>query len=347
MNIPALQNLAPQDAHLCLRTGKICRQILGIKPGSRLLLALSGGPDSLALSLLLLILASRLEVELAALHVNHHLRRTSDVEAEFVMSFCKNAGLPCAVAHANVNAIALAGKCGLEEAGRLARRKLLENHRKAIGADFILTGHHAEDLAEDIVMRMLRGAGWPALAGMAWRNGHILHPLLRESPERLKAFLRDNNCEWVNDESNQSLAFRRNRIRHLLMPLLRCENPAITHTMGRIHDLGQLDADYWQTELDKALATHPWQFDPCSASLVLPKALLMPLHPAARLRLYHRALAELRYRKSDHPGQTRADSLMRLEEVFRGGIGGKVIQCSGGITATLKRGDIILRLDSV
>lgn len=340
MSIPTLQSLAPQDARLCLKIEKICRHILHIPPGSKLLLAISGGPDSIALALLLAILAPRLKATLAALHINHHLRRLSGLDEDLTLQFCANAGIPCAVAHADVNAIALAGKCGLEEAGRLARRKLLENHRQNIGADFILTGHQAEDLAEDIMLRLLRGAGWPALAGMAWRNGRILRPLLRETPQRLQAFLRANNCNWINDESNQSLAFRRNRIRHLLMPLLRCENPSVTQTMGRIHNFGQIDADYWQTELDKALAAQPWQFD--GESLTLPKALLAPLHPAARLRLFHRALAELRNCRPGNAGQARADSLMRLEEVFQAGVGGKIVQCGGGITALLKHGDIIL-----
>lgn len=342
MSIPTLQSLAPQHARLCLKIEKICRHILHIPPGSRLLLAISGGPDSIALALLFSILAPRLKVTLAGMHINHHLRRSSNQDADFTLEFCADAGIPCVVGHADVSCIARAGKCGLEEAGSLVRRKLLEDHREFIGADFILTGHQAEDLAEDIMMRMLRGAGWPALAGMAWRNDRFLRPLLREDPKCLQAFLRANNCKWINDESNQSLAFRRNRIRHLVMPILRCENPAVTQSMDRIHDFGQLDADYWNVELDKILATQPWQFD--GESIILPKDMLKPLHPAARLRLYHRALAELRKCCPGRSGQTRADNLMRLEEVFQAGIGGKIVQCGGGITATLKHGKIIMSM---
>lgn len=340
--MPSLQSLSPQDARLCLRIEKICRKRLKIARGARLLLALSGGSDSMALAVIFLVIAPRLNLELSCLHIDHHLRRSSGWEAEFVRNFCANAGLPCVIAHADVGAIAANGKCGLEEAGHLARRKLLEERRKAIGADFILTGHQAEDLAEDIIMRMLRGSGWPALSGMGWRNGRMLRPLLHESPERLKAFLKASGFEWINDESNQSLAFRRNRIRHLLMPMLRCENPAVGQSLRRIHDLGQLDADYWRNELDRALAATPWRMDEAGEILVLPKKLLAPLHQAARLRLYHRALAELRSGMG-RKGQARADNLFRLDEVFVAGTGGKVIQCSGGVTATLEHGDIVLR----
>lgn len=340
--MPTLQKLSAADARLCLKIEKICRQRLRLAPGAKLLLALSGGPDSLALAAIFLVLAPRLDFDLSCLHIDHHLRRSSGWEAEYVLDFCQNMGLPCAVAHADVAAIANNGKCGLEEAGRLARQKLLEERRKAIDADFILTGHQAEDLAEDIILRMLRGAGWPALAGMGWRNGHVLRPLLHESPDRLKAFLKARQIEWINDESNQSLAFRRNRIRHLLMPMLRCENPAVGQSFCHIHDFGQMDADYWRQTLDKALSAMPWVLDRNAGILILPKALLAQLHPAARLRLYHRALAELR-ENSRQKGQTRADSLARLDDVFLAGVGGKLIQCSGGITATLEHGDIILR----
>lgn len=340
--MPTLQNLTPKNARLCLKIENICRQRLGIAPGSKLLLAVSGGPDSLALATIFLVIAPRMDFSLSCLHVDHHLRPSSAWEAKFVRDFCEGMGLECVIAHADVQAIANSGKCGIEEAGRLARHKLLEDRAGAINADYILTGHQAEDLAEDIMMRLLRGAGWPALSGMGWRNGHIRRPLLHESPERLKSFLKSCGLDWINDESNQSLAFRRNRVRHLLMPMLRCENPAIINSFERVHDLGQLDADYWREILDKALAETPWHLDMENGILILPKELLRPLHPAARLRLYHKALGHLRAGVFGG-GQSRNDNLQRLEEVFLSGIGGKMIQCGGGITATIEHGGIVLR----
>lgn len=340
--MPTLQSLKPANARLCLKIERICSRRLRIARGDRLLLAVSGGSDSLALAVIMQVISRRMGIQISCMHVDHRLRRSSGLEAVFTRDFCESLGLACAVAQANVTDLASRWKCGLEEAGRLARHRLLEDQRKAVGADFILTGHQAEDLAEDIILRMLRGAGWPALAGMGWRSGHILRPLLREYPETLKNLLKSENFNWINDDSNQSLAFRRNRVRHLLMPMLRCENPSVSQSLSRIHEFGQMDADYWRLRLEQALAAVPWRYDRDAGLLVLPKALLAPLHPAARLRLYHLALSQLR-QNSACSGQTRADSLLRLEEIFRSRAGSKVIQCSGGITATLEKGEIVLR----
>lgn len=325
-----LQDLEAVSAHLCLRIERICRNQLKIAAGSRLLLAVSGGADSLALAVIFQALAPRLDASVSAIHINHNLRAAAAEDAAFVEKFCTQIGMLCAVVDINVNDAARMWRCGLEEAGRILRYRVLEERRKIQKADQILTGHHAGDLAEDILMRVMRGAGWPALGGMAWKNGKISRPLLRTQPQELRALLLACGFSWREDESNQSLEFLRNRLRHVVLPLLRLENPAINQSMGRIHELAQLDRDYWDNLLDSALQAHPWQISRTGldATLLLPRKLLEPLHPAARMRLYHRGLNQLR-----DSGQNRMDALLRLERAWQSGIGGRAIQCSGGITA--------------
>lgn len=335
----SLRDLTPTYARMCLQLEKRSRS-LGIVPGMKLLLAISGGADSTALAVIYHILASRLGVALAAVHVDHGIRATSASEAEFARNFCEGLAINCQVASIDTPGQAALKKCGLEEAGREARLEILESWRRQLGADFILTGHQAEDLCEDIFLRMLRGAAWPGLSGMGWRNGHVLRPLLHESPEDLKNLLVSCNIPWINDPSNQSLAFRRNRIRHLLMPMLRCENPAISQGLQRLHDLGSLDREFFAAELQKHLAACPWRWD--ERELTLPRNLLQTMHPALRLRLYNLALSEFR-RKFALAGQNEAETLMGIDAAFAANVGGKVIQCPGGITATVVRGDIVLR----
>lgn len=335
-----LQNLEPVSARLCLRVEKILKERGGFRGGEKLLLAISGGADSIALALVLKILAPRLDLSLAAIHVNHHLRPEAGADAAFVAKFCGREQIPCKFADAEAAALAKTRRCGLEEAGRLARLKILEEQADIAGADYILTAHHAGDLAEDILMRLTRGAGWPALGGMAWKSGSFFRPLLEIEPCELRSFLVAAGQTWREDKSNQSLAFMRNRYRNVLLPLLRCENPSIDAALARTHEFARLDADYWEKELDSALAANPWQ---CShngncVALLLPAALLKPLHPAARLRLYHRALNCLR-----GSGQNRADTLNRLEKAWQSGIGGKIIQCSGGITAHCGKDGVLLK----
>lgn len=333
-----LQQLSPPSARLCLEVEKTL-VALGIASGSKLLLALSGGSDSTALAVICAIVAPRLGVTLEALHVDHGLRPTSRAEARAVGQFCERWSIPLQVAEVDIAAASALRKWGVEEAGHHCREALLESRRQAIGADFILTGHQSEDLCEDILMRLLRGAGWPALAGMSWRRGYILHPLLQQSPQRLKDLLTSCQVTWITDPSNQSLAFRRNRMRHLLMPMLRCENPAIGQGFQRLHALGALDADYFEQTLDEYLLRTPWLRRP--GELILGKKLLEPLHPALRLRLYARALRHFR-EEYGCPGQNEFSALMAIESLYAARVGGKCIQCAGGIEVRLRKGDLAL-----
>lgn len=335
----SLRDLSPPHAHMCLRIEKICRS-LGIASGMNILLAISGGADSTALAVICRVLAPRLEIHLEAAHVDHGIRAASASEAAFVRNFCDGLAIPCHTARIDAPAQAALKKCGLEEAGREARLEILENVRKETGSDFILTGHQSEDLSEDIFLRLLRGAAWPGLSGMGWRHGSILRPLLHESPENLQNLLTACEIPWINDPSNQSLAFRRNRIRHLLMPMLRCENPAISQGLQRLHYLGSMDKEYFADELQKHLAAHNWIWG--KRELTLPKALLNAMHPALRLRLYNLALQAFRSKYS-LPGQNEAETLMAMESIVTANAGSKTIQCPGGITATLHKGALIFR----
>lgn len=340
----SLQNLKPEDAHFCLQIENICRKRLGIKEGSHLLIALSGGADSTGLTLALKLLAPRLRIELSALYLNHGLRKAAAREAAFVQNFCEAITVHCKVETANIRKLAQDHSLGLEEAGRLARYEILEKQRQKTGANYIVTGHQADDLAEDILMRLIRGAGWPALGGMPWQTGFIIRPLLHTPKARIERFVKNLGFHWLEDETNQSLAFRRNRMRHLLLPMLRCENPAIVSTLPRLHELARIDASYWNELLNSALEKTPWQKRETDTGqeLLLPKLLLASLPQAARLRLYHRVLWSLR-QNTQNTGQARADNLLKLDEIYQANIGGKTVQCSGGITATLKQGNLIFQ----
>lgn len=334
-----LQQLEPASARLCLRVKKECQRRLPLKSGDGALLAVSGGADSLALALIFKIIAPGMGLRLAACHINHNLRREAAADEAHARQFCARLQIPFTALAADVAGRALADKCGIEEAGRGLRLEMLEAQRKAAGADHILTGHHLGDLAEDMLMRIARGAGWPGLGGMGWRSGAILRPLLHVEPEELRAFLSACGFSWREDASNQSLAFKRNRFRRVILPLLRCENPAFNASAANIHDAAQIDADYWERELDKALAANPWRES--RAGLLLPRRLLEPMHPALRLRLYHKALNHLRA-AAGAAGQNRRRTLQRLEEAFLSGIGGKRLECSGGITALCGKDGILL-----
>lgn len=340
---PTLQRLPPALARLCLGVDRFCRRGLGLAPGSRLLLALSGGADSTALAVLLCLLGPRLGLSLLALCVDHGLRPESREDARHVQRVCQWLGIPCRVRREDVAARAREWGCGLEDAGRRVRYALLEEERAAVRADWIALGHHAGDLSEDVLLRLMRGAGWPGLAGMAAQDEgrRLLRPLLFTEPGELRSLLRHLDVPWREDASNTSLAFRRNRLRHEVLPLLRRENPALGRCCATLHRLGQLDGEFWEETLDAALAAHPWEEaeEGGVPVLILPSALLAGLHPAGRLRLYVRALRALGQTSGAH-GQPRAATLLALDDALREGRGNTRFQLPGGMEAMVRGGSI-------
>ena len=169
----------------------------------------------------------------------------------------------------------------------------------------------------------------------------LLRPLLFTRPQALRELLRQCGIVWREDASNDSPAFTRNRLRHNVLPLLRAENPSLDRSMAALWQLAQWDADYWEKTLSEALAAHPWQEEehdgrPC---LILPRALLTALHPAARLRLYLKVVRLLLGRANgDSGGQARSRTLLDLDAALREGRGNTRFQLPGGIEAGLKGG---------
>lgn len=333
---PSLKTIPPAAARLCLEVEKFLLSELDLCPGQGIVLALSGGADSTALALIFHILRSRLNLKLSAFHLDHALRQESARDALFVDSLCQWLKIPCRIERIDITACAQKKRIGLEEAGRLERLRLLEVQRLANGADKIATGHQREDLCEDILMRLARGAGWPALGGMKAKTGRIIRPLLFIEPERLKSLLLGLDLEWREDASNDCLDFKRNRLRKLIMPLLRRENPAIGRGMASLRKLAEIDDNYWNEAVEASLKARPWQIENGPAgeirSIGLPAPLLANAPRALRLRLYRKALNLL----AASGAQARAETLLKLDQALAEGAGGKIFQFPGGLRALLR-----------
>ena len=360
--IPSLQNLPRTSALLCLEVERFCLRQLALTRGSHLVVAISGGADSTALALILSLLAPRLDLRLSALSINHGLRPEAEGDTAHAQAVCQTLGIPCAVRKADVKGFAAKHHMGEEEAGRSIRYSLLEEERFTQHAHFIALGHHREDLSEDVLLRLVRGAGWPSLGGMPARDDkrHLLRPLLTCCPDDLKQLLAQCGLSWCEDASNQSTQYRRNRLRLQVLPLLRAENPALDRSIGHMWQLAGMDRDYWEKLLDNALLVHPWQEIKqeqrgCPAtgrSILLPRSLLRALHPAARLRLYMRAVQHLcadglpsdaatSVLPQPAPyAQGRASTLLALDEALTQGRGNTRFQLPGGFEAHLKGGAI-------
>jgi tRNA(Ile)-lysidine synthetase-like protein len=199
---------------------------LGVNRDSKLLVAVSGGPDSLALLHVLHSLRNAGSfASLAVAHVNHLIRTPdSDIEEASVRTYCKAWEVPFLLKRVDTLQIAEKEKTGVEETARNLRyqffKELIASHR----FDFVLTAHTANDQAETVLLNMIRGAGVRGLAGIPSKrklgNGYILRPWLDITKAEILEYLRQNNIVPEHDTSNDELTFQRNRVRHKVMPVL-------------------------------------------------------------------------------------------------------------------------------
>ncbi len=187
-----------------------------IAEGDKVILALSGGIDSMVLADLLL----NAKVEFVAAHCNFHLRgHESDGDDWFVRKFAEKRGIQCFVKHFETEKYAAKHGISIEMAARDLRYAWFEQLRQQLGYDKIAVAHHADDQAETFFINLLRGAGLRGLKGMQPQNGLIIRPLLWASREQIRKYAVENHIVWREDHTNVESVYLRNRIRNQLLPV--------------------------------------------------------------------------------------------------------------------------------
>ncbi|MBI4515677.1 MAG: tRNA lysidine(34) synthetase TilS [Deltaproteobacteria bacterium] len=210
-----------------------------VQSGDHVLVALSGGADSVATLAALVRLAPRLGLTVSAAHVHHGLRGAeADRDAEMAAVVAARLGAPFRAVRLPA---ALARGGNLEERAREARYGALAAVAAEVGATKIATGHTRDDQAETVLMRIVRGCGPAGLAGILplWRNGQVIRPLLECTRSEVEAFVAALQLPYCHDSSNQSRRFLRNRVRHELLPLLRQLNPRIDRALADLAALSR------------------------------------------------------------------------------------------------------------
>lgn len=192
----------------------------GIVAGDRILVAVSGGPDSVALLVLLDQAAKKTDLTLTVCNVNHLLRQDADADAEFTYRFAHQLGWPCAVVAVNVPAIITKTGMSIEECARTLRHQALTSIAKVTGSRWIAFGHTSDDRAETILMNILRGSGSRGLHGMPVREGNIIRPILEITRADVIGFLSGKQVKYRLDETNVDLGFERNLVRLKLIPYI-------------------------------------------------------------------------------------------------------------------------------
>ena len=293
--------------------------------GESVLVAVSGGADSVALLRVLTALAPELSLRLHVLHVDHGLRPDSDRDAEFVRQLTARLGVAVDVARVTV-----APGGSLEAAARAARYAALEAHATRLGADRIALGHTTDDQAETVLMRMLGGAGVRGLAGIPAVRGRIIRPLLDLRRAQLVVALDAMEQPWIEDPSNRDPKFLRNRIRHELLPLLGAAYSAdVVQTLTRV---GRLCRDTVEAiervaarELDRLAVS-------ADGAVVLEHAALAELPRQVAAEVLRQAAARLGrrapFRAWAHRGLARVLAAPPPRRPFR--LGGVIVEVSCG-----------------
>ena len=219
------------------------RQYEMVTSGDSVICAVSGGADSVALLFGMYLLREKLGIRLSAAHFNHHLRgEESDRDEAFVRELCHRFDIPLTVGEAQVKT----GKKGLEAAAREARYAFF-----ATLSGKIATAHTADDNAETVLMHLVRGTGLRGLGGISPVNGNVIRPLLTATRKEILSFLQEYHLSHVEDSSNNTDDFLRNRLRHRVMPLLKEENPKLAENLSQMAMELRKDADalQWQGPL--------------------------------------------------------------------------------------------------
>jgi len=195
-----------------------------VSPGDTVVLAVSGGADSMALLHLFLSLREAWRLRLHVAHLDHRLRPDSAADAAFVREAAASRAVPVTVGAADVRRLAVRQRRSIEDAGRALRYSFLADVARAVGARVVATAHTRDDQIETVLMRLVQDARWEMLAGIPPTRplgvATVVRPLREVSREELVAFLRARDLPWRDDPTNRDLRILRNRIRHAILPEL-------------------------------------------------------------------------------------------------------------------------------
>lgn len=206
--------------------------------GAHVLAAVSGGADSMAM---LDILHRTHTGKLTAAHFNHRLRETSDRDEKHVKNFCEANSIACVTGAGDVAAEAKRVKQSVELTARELRYAFLREASARNGCTHIATAHTADDNAETVLINLIRGTGLRGLGGIPPERENILRPLLHVTRAEIESYLRERGIMYVTDETNDDTRYRRNAVRHLVMPALHELNPAFTESVNRLARLCRED----------------------------------------------------------------------------------------------------------
>ena len=210
-----------------------------IKEGDKVVIGVSGGPDSITLLNVLNKFKEKLNIKIYVAHINHSIRKEADEETEYVREFCKKIGVEFFFKKIDVEQEAKKLKIGTEEAGRNIRYAFFEEVAKRVGANKIATAHNSNDNAETVLMNIIRGTSISGLKGIEkMRDNKFIRPLIETTRDKIEEYCKIENLNPRYDKSNKENVYTRNKVRNLLIPYIQKEfNPNIIEGINRLSNI--------------------------------------------------------------------------------------------------------------
>ena len=223
-----------------------------IENGDRIVLGVSGGPDSICMLNTLINLYDKDQITIFVAHVNHMIRQEAIDDEQFVKDFCEKKNIEFFSKRIDIQKIANTSKIGTEEAGRIERYNFFDEVLKKTNANKIAVAHNKNDKVETILLNILRGCGLEGLKGIEAKRDNIIRPLIECNRDEIEEYCKENRLEPRIDKTNSENIYNRNKIRNIVIPYVKREwNPNFINTLDRLSNIATLEDEYIQNQVNE------------------------------------------------------------------------------------------------
>lgn len=261
-----------------------------IEYGDKIVVGVSGGPDSVTLLHVLSLLRNEFDLTLFVVHINHSLRDVADFEEDFVRNFSKSLNIDFFSKKVDVLSLARNEKKSAEETARNIRYAFFDEVAEKTGANKIAVAHNANDNAETVLMNLIRGSGSTGLCGISTLNGKIIRPLLYAKREEIEKYVKENNLTVMVDKTNSESVYTRNKIRNDVIPNLLEINPDFISAVSRCTDILKQERAF----LDKIVSEKYKEVKARKDEVILSRSKLLSLDGYLKKAILRRAVFEFR-----------------------------------------------------
>ena len=225
-----------------------------IENGDKIVIGVSGGPDSIALLNVFLEIKKEniVNFDMVVCHINHMIREEASEDEEYVLKFCKKYDIEFYSKKIDIQKISKENKIGTEEAGRIERYKFFKEILEETDSNKIATAHTANDNAETVLMNIIRGSGTAGLKGIEAKRDNLIRPLIECDRNEIEEYCKENKLNPRIDKTNFENIYTRNKIRNMLIPYIKDNfNPNIIETINRLSELSKIENEYFEKETEK------------------------------------------------------------------------------------------------